>query len=55
VASLVRADLDVMARDSSRMRGQGPFLFAQVINGVGVPGVADHLLSAWKLAGGAPE
>ena len=55
LASLVRADLDVMARASSRMRGQGPFLFAQVINGVGVPGVADHLLSAWKLAAGAPE
>jgi urease accessory protein len=55
LASLVGADLDVMARDSRRMRGQGPFLFAQVIHGVGVPDVADHLLSAWKLATGAPE
>ena len=50
LASLVRADLGVMERDSRRMRGDGPFLFAQVINGVGVGEVADHVLGAWRLA-----
>ena len=36
LAPLVGADLDVMARDSRRMRGTGPFLFAQVADGIGV-------------------
>jgi urease accessory protein len=54
LATLVRADLDVMARDSRRMRGSGPFLFAQVVNDVGVAEVADHLLSAWKTVTAAP-
>jgi urease accessory protein len=50
LASLVRADLGVMERDSRRMRGDGPFLFAQVINGVGVRDVADRVLGAWRAA-----
>src|SRR6187551_2196937 len=50
LASLVRADLGVMERDSRRMRGAGPFLFAQVINGVGVRDVADRVLGAWRAA-----
>ena len=50
LASLVRADLGVMERDSRRMRGDGPFLFAQVINGVGVRDVADRVLGAWRNA-----
>jgi urease accessory protein len=50
LASLVRADLGVMERDSRRMRGDGPFLFTQVINGVGVRDVADHVLGAWRTA-----
>jgi urease accessory protein len=50
LASLVRADLGVMERDSRRMRGDGPFLFTQVINGVGVREVADHVLGAWRAA-----
>jgi urease accessory protein len=41
-----------MARDSARMRGDGPFLFAQVINGIGVRQVADHLLQGWGTATG---
>ena len=49
LAPLVGADLDVMARDSRRMRGEsGPFLFAQVTNGVGVRAIADDLLAAWQ-------
>ena len=56
LAVLVGANLDVMARDSRRMRGSGPFLFAQVTNGIGVREVADAILSSWTRARrGAPE
>lgn len=51
LAPLVGADLDVMARDARRMRGEGPFLFAQIIHGVGVPEIASHLLTAWPASG----
>ena len=45
LATLVRADLDVMARDSRRMRGDGPFVFAQVTNGVGVDTITDAVVA----------
>jgi len=48
LAALVGADLDVMSRDSSRMRGSGPFLFAQVKNGIGVREIADAVLASWS-------
>ena len=44
LASLIGADLDVMARDSRRMRGDGPFVFAQVTNGVGVDTITDAVV-----------
>jgi urease accessory protein len=50
LAPLVGADLGVMERDTRRMRGQGPFIFAQVTHGQGVPAIADHLLRTWKEA-----
>jgi urease accessory protein len=50
LAPLVGADLEVMARDSRRMRGAGPFVFAQVRNGVGVQEIAAELRRAWKAA-----
>ena len=50
LAPLIGADLDVMARDSRRMRGDGPFVFAQVTNGIGVREIADELLRSWKMA-----
>jgi urease accessory protein len=50
LATLVRADLGVMERDSKRMRGAGPFLFTQVINDVGVREVADRILASWRSA-----
>jgi urease accessory protein len=50
LAPLVGADLDVMARDSKTMRGNGAFLFAEVIHGVGVREIADELLTAWNAA-----
>jgi urease accessory protein len=50
LASLVGADLGVMARDARKMRGEGPFLFTQVTNDVGVDGVIEHVLMAWNAA-----
>lgn len=50
LAPLVGADLEVMRRDSLTMRGEGPFLFAQVKNGRGVEDIAGHILRAWKQA-----
>jgi urease accessory protein len=50
LATLVGADLEVMERDSKRMRGDGPVLFAQVTNGVGVSAIATHLLASWRQA-----
>ena len=50
LAPLVGADLSVMERDARRMRGNGPFLFAQVTNGVGVEQVAEQVLAGWKAA-----
>ena len=45
LATLVGADLEVMARDARRMRGDGPFLFAQVTNGVGVDTITDAVVA----------
>ena len=53
LAPAVGADLAVMERDSRMMRGNGPFILAQVNNGVGVREIADHVLSAWRTAKGA--
>jgi urease accessory protein len=50
LAPHVGADLDVMARDAARMRGEGPTVFAQVTHGVGVDSIATHILSAWRAA-----
>jgi urease accessory protein len=55
LAPLVGADLDVMARDSRRMRGSGPFLFAQVRNGIGVEQIAGAILSGWKARDETPR
>ncbi len=46
LAQIVGADLDVMARDAKKMRGHGPFVFAQVKNGVGVDAIIGELLHA---------
>lgn len=50
LADAVGADLEVMARDAARMRGDGPFVFAQVRNGIGVDAIVDHVLRELKLA-----
>jgi urease accessory protein len=48
LAELVGADLAVMARDAQRMRGDGPYVFAQVTHGVGVEAIVDHLMRGWS-------
>jgi len=50
LAEAVGADLQVMERDTRRMRGAGPFVFAQVRNGVGCDTIADHVVHAWQHA-----
>jgi urease accessory protein len=52
LAAAIGADLEVMARDSARMRGNGPFVFAQVKHGAGVDEIIDHVLHAWQHATG---
>jgi len=52
LAAVVGADLSVMERDARKMRGEGPFVFAQVKHGVGVDEIIGHLLHAWQHAAG---
>lgn len=47
LAPHVGADLAVMGRDSKKMRGDGPFVFAQVKHGVGLQDIIDHIIHAW--------
>jgi len=46
LAPHVGASLDVMARDSRRVRGDGPVVFTQAVRGDGVPEIIDHILAA---------
>lgn len=55
LAAAVGADLAVMERDSMAMRGEGPFVFAQVKHGEGVDLIIHHLVHAWKHASEGPE
>ena len=50
LAAAVGADLGVMERDARVMRGSGPFVFAQVRNGMGVGAIIDQILHAWRHA-----
>ena len=43
LAPMVGAELDVMARDARRMRGERPFVFTNIRAGDGVPEVADFI------------
>ena len=52
LAEAVGADLKVMERDTKKMRGNGPFVFAQVKNGVGVEEILRHVLHQWEHAAG---
>jgi urease accessory protein len=48
LAPHVGADLEVMARDAKKMRGDGPTVFAQVKHGVAVEEIVELILGAWQ-------
>jgi urease accessory protein len=48
LAAAVGADLKVMERDTRKMRGDGPFVFAQVRNGLGIDEIVFHVIHAWQ-------
>ena len=50
LAPLVGADLAVMARDAARMRGDGPTVFAQVKNNIGVDEIVKQVVATWERA-----
>lgn len=54
LADAVGASLEVMARDAKRMRGEGPTVFAQAKEnlGLGVDDIIELILQAWTKATG---
>jgi urease accessory protein len=52
LAPHVGASLDVMARDARSMRGDGPFVFAQAVHGVGLDAIVHEIESALASAAG---
>jgi len=55
LAPAVGADLAVMERDARAMRGDGPFVFAQVKHGVGVDEIISQIIHAWQHAASVPH
>lgn len=55
LAKAVGADLDIMARDAAKMRGEGPFVFAQVTHGVGLDKIAGQVIHALQHGTGRPH
>ncbi|EIM85907.1 urease accessory protein UreG [Stereum hirsutum FP-91666 SS1] len=51
IATYVGASLEVMARDSNLMRGDGPTIFTSIKHGTGVDDVVELILAAWRTAG----
>lgn len=54
LAPLVGADLDVMDRDSRRMRGERPFLFTNLKSGVGIDDIVDFIVMMGGMVDDAP-
>ncbi|QDA61216.1 urease accessory protein UreG [Hymenobacter jejuensis] len=50
IAALVRADLGVMERDSKKMRGEGPFVFARALDGYNLDVIIEHIEKAKERA-----
>jgi urease accessory protein len=48
LAEAVGADLAVMDRDSKKMRGTGPIVFAQVKHKIGIEEISQHVRNAWQ-------
>jgi urease accessory protein len=55
LAEAVGADLKIMEHDTKKMRGDGPFIFAQVKHGKGVDEIIAHAIHAWQHACGIPH
>jgi urease accessory protein len=55
LATGVGADLKVMEHDTKKMRGDGPYVFAQVKHGVGVDEIISQVIHAWQHACGIPH
>jgi urease accessory protein len=55
LAAAVGADLSIMERDARLMRGNGPFVFAQVRHGIGVDSIIEHILHSWQHATSIPH
>jgi urease accessory protein len=55
LAAAVGADLAVMERDTRQMRGEGPFVFAQVKHGPGLEQIVAQLLHARQHACSLPH
>lgn len=51
LAPYVGASLEVMARDSKLMRGDGPTVFTSIRDNKGVEDVVSLILAAWRTAG----
>ena len=49
LAHMVGADLGVMERDSKKMRGERPFVFARVKHGVGIGAIVEFLVETGGL------
>jgi len=50
LAPLVGADLSVMERDAKKMRGDGPTVFAQIKNDLGVDAIVHEVVRTWQRA-----
>ncbi len=46
LAELIGADLSVMERDSKKMRGEGPFIFARAKDSFGLEAIIEHIIEA---------
>jgi urease accessory protein len=55
LAAAVGADLGVMDRDTRKMRGSGPFVFAQIRHGPGVDEIVSRVIHAWQHACAVPH
>ncbi len=49
LAPMVGASLEVMDRDARKMRGARPFLFTNLKDGIGLPGIIDFIIEAGGL------
>ncbi|ONF43063.1 urease accessory protein UreG [Marinobacter lutaoensis] len=55
IAEQVHASLDVMERDSKKMRGDRPFVFTNLYDGVGLDDIIDFILERGMLPERRPE